>query len=306
MGPDEFKSGSIPNVVTFGFKEVAPPSTLYIQRDDVLVAQVTSYIPTESVQIAVRIMLPTGPVPGQPQGSDVLVPTIPTPGGNTIVQGSFQAQVVTARVTRQTVFALMEGYLLSVAALAAQATARGNTFVRLILVRNVGAQQTAPLTLFADYVTNQQAASFPGGRYISSLETHGLTTSIQVANPIAGADWSLICASNQHLAVTSFSATFTAAVAVASRNVTIIVDDGVNTVWQDDATASITASQVASINGAQTQAAVGVITTTLFVVLPPGLELFFGWRVRSSTAAIQGADQWSNIWFAVQQWLEDA
>jgi hypothetical protein len=98
---------------------------------------------------------------------------------------------------------------------------------------------------------------------------------------------------------------FTASATVASRNPQVAVDDGANTIWAHDTAAAITNGQVAAIVGTGTNAPTGVVTTTQGFVLPPGLIMPSGYRVRMSTQNIQVGDQWSTINFLVEEWLDN-
>jgi hypothetical protein len=309
MRPDEFAPGSVANVTSFGFDRVGPPSSLYIQRDDQLLLQVLSSAgTTQFVEFNIRFLRVPEPQGGQPdQGGVGRSP------GAIFTRGIIQAQTerVQCGITPSTVNLIKnlgEGYLLSVTAIAEAGTNRGDTFVRVALARGPGTfgipMRGAFQLLFCDYVTTTTPAGWPGGRILSPLEGPGWVRSVQVGNPIAGGEWAFVTPANRRVAMRSFSAVFAAAVAVANRNINIIVDDGANTVWQDDVSVAVTTGQTVIVSGAQTNAPAGVVTTTLFVVLPPGLMMEPAWRMRSSTGNIQGADQWSSIWLNMEEWID--
>ena len=303
-GPDpDFKRASIPNLVDFGFHNIDPPSSLYIQRNDVLNVEVITNQPAETVRICSRLLLPVMPLPGQPDAGGPVFPTDPTQGGTNIVEGQSIITPTALRTAQFTNIPLMECYLLSVNAFSTVATTRGQTFVQVQLIR-AGGGSGAAQTLFADYVTLNKNLSYPGGRALNPIEAPGWSHSVQVANPAAGADWTLTVLAGQRFAPKSFNAFFTESAAVANRQVNVIIDDGVNAVWQDDVTANIVAGQAGAVSGAQVNAAVGVFPVELFVVMPPGIFLEPGWRLRTSTTGIQAGDQWSAIWFAMEEWFD--
>jgi hypothetical protein len=68
----------------------------------------------------------------------------------------------------------------------------------------------------------------------------------------------------------------------------------------------VTAGQVAGLNGMTTNVTPGVVTSVLPIVIPPGLFLVPGWRLRAFTNNIQAGDQWSQIWHAVEEWIDQA
>jgi hypothetical protein len=303
MQPGEFKNASIPNVVTFALNDVHPPSPLYVQRDDIIVVSAATSL-AEQILVGGRLLLPYTPIAGQPENLPSPIPIVGAAGGSNIIALSGQLNTTTFRSFNSIIIQPGEGFLLGLTAQANQAKFRGQTFV-VATLRRANAGGLAPeYVLFADYITSNVEAVWPGGRVVQLSEGTGWSHSVQVANPVAGADWSLVMAAGQRAQVKSFSATFTAAAAVANRNINVVIDDGTNVVWQDDVTAAVTATQVVSVNGTQTNAPAGIVATTLFVVLPPNLWLEPTWRLRSSTANIQAADQWSNIWFAVEEMMD--
>jgi len=258
----------------------------------------------ETVTFNLRLLRVPDPQGGQP--SDGGVGKTP---GKVITQGIIepitQTFILTAAVPSGTrVVQLAEGYLLSLGCSAQLANVRGQTFARAVLVRPTGLAASETLPLFADYVSLFGGSGYPIGRFLGASEGPGWIHSIQVANPAAGADWTFTLPPQQRLRVDSFNAVFTASAAVANRLVQVIVDDGVNTVWTDDLPAAITASQVINVSVTQTSIPTGAVTTVLHAVIPPGVILPGNWRLRTSTAAIQAADQWSAIWLNVEEWVD--
>ncbi len=305
MDPN-FKSTSLPAITRFAWTDIQPPSPLYVLRDDVLFLQAINANTgaTETVTFNYRFLRVPEVQGGQPSGQGSAGDAGAVVDYGIIDTGQDQI-LLPAGVSQSTkTRTLGEGWLLTASASCAGALQRGQTFVRMLILRGGNTVQNAAQTLFEDYITNPAPGGYPGGRIVNPGEGIGWRKSLQVANPAPGADWTMTVPSFIRRSVVSFSATFTAAVAIASRNINVIVDDGANIVWQDDVSAAVTASQVASINGTQTNAPAGIIATTLFVVLPPGLVLPQGFRVRSSTGNIQGADQWSAIWFLVEDYLD--
>jgi hypothetical protein len=307
MDPN-FKSTSLPAITRFAWTDIQPPSPLYVLRDDVLLLQAINgqNLANDQVNFNYRFLRVPEVQGGQP--SDLGQPG----GGRGVVDyGIIDTGVDVLPVTAfgQTVNAkrtLGEGFLLSLAASCSNATQRGQLFARAVLIRGGALFGNSAQLLFADYVTGFQAAGWPGGRALNSAEGPGSVQSLQVANPAPGNDWIMNVPGTTRRKVLSFGSTFTASATVATRNINVILDDGVasHILWQDDVNVGVTASQVVSVNGTQTNTPTGVITTELFVVLPPGLSMAPLWRLRSNTAAIQGTDQWSAIWIAIEDLID--
>jgi hypothetical protein len=305
MAAGEFTSAAIPNIVSFGLDQVAPPSPLYIQRDDQLEIQVNTCKPGgDTFTIIWRFLEASPDIPGQPGKPPD--PSTFAPGGHITQTIKTARQDITIAQDTQIGVAipLAEGYLLSITANTLNPTTRGISFARAFLVRPPASTFNISQMLFSDYITRSMSPGWPGGTLRSGSESTGNVLSVQVANPAAGADWTLVVPGFRRFSIQSFQATFTASAAVANRNISVIVDDGVNTVWTHDASAAVTAGQAVQVVATGTSAPVGVITTVLPIVLPPSLRIFAPMRVRVSTGNIQAGDQWSSIWFLVEQWLD--
>lgn len=305
-GPDPlFTPAPAQNVVTFGFDRVGPPSTLYIQRDDRLIVNTWASVAGLTARVGARILIPQQIIPGQPTVDGAM------PAGLTVVPGGYIQLLITDinptgnRARNITEIDLLEGYLLDLAVYSRVAPVlRGQLFADAVLARASGALATSVQGLTADYLTTANHTTWPGGRIQQSAEGPGWSHSINVPNPAAGADWIFTAATAQRLQIKSLSSILTPSAAVANRNVSLIIDDGVNTVWQVIQPTSIPASQVTTLSATTTNATAGVIPTIQTQIFPPNLFLEPGWRLRSSTGNLQAADQWSAIWLAVEEWIE--
>jgi len=305
-GPDPgFTEAAIPQLVAFGFKDIDPPSAVYIQRDDILVIQALQFtgVPT-SVQMTARLLLPTQGSPGQPDQK----------GGSPIPQG-----VLSPIVTLQQVFQvpsnifpqlfsvqLQEGYLLSMTftAVTGGFNQRGQFFIRAWLARGGGVNGVPAQLLLADYITGPSVIGWPGGRTLFPTEGPGWITTRLVGNPAAGADWIYTVPATTRERIVAFNAQLTTSAAVANRQVALIIDDAVNIFWEDSALTNITASQVAQVSGSGVNATSGANPNIVQLVQPPELYLDSGFHLRVVTTNMQAGDQWSNITIAVERWLD--
>ena len=307
MQPGEFTGAPTPNIVTFGLKGIAPPSPLYVQRDDLLVLAAVTSLTGEIVTFSGRFLqapLPRGGQPGtpapdsasdQPQSTNVIVPI------------NFQLRPLNTRALLVQSFALGEGYLLSLVANGGVAGAtRGQTYVRANLLH--GTLQTSPLQvaqlLLGDYTTTTIAVGWPSGRILEPTESSGFMHTVQQANPGAATDFVFTVPTNTRMRISSMGAIFTASATIANRSVELIVDDGANIYWAHSVPTLITANQVINVVATGTSAPVGVITTIQPLVIPPGLILPAGHRIRSLTGTLSAGDQWSAIWFDVEEYLD--
>lgn len=300
-----FKSGAIPTSATFSFANLVPPTALYVAPDDQLDLVGISSVANEVVGFRVRFLHVSLPVPGQPDNSPAQ--TIPVVASVPPYIGIYDFVVPITALRTNTFIRpnLGEGFILSIFAYSTLATTRGQTFARAAILRGATASGTTHnVVIVSDYVSSLYSVSGPQATLHHYLEGPGFLHSLQQGNPAAGADWTLTVLAHQRLRVVSVNAVLTTAVAVANRNVQFIVDDGANVVGVFGASASIAASLTANVTGTSGSVQTAAIATDLMIPLPQPLILPPGWRVRSSTVGIQGADQWSAIWFNVEEWLD--
>lgn len=302
---EPFHSNSVPNFVSFAFQGIGPPSQTYIQRDDRLHVKILNSVVGAVYQVNARLLLPLGLSlqPVTPPSAGGAAGAVPAGGLITVVQANFTPS--SDRLANEFDVPLAEGYLLSVAlgiGPGSTTVRRGAAYATVGLQRGAGTGNRFT-QLIADSPGSDLDLGWPGGPLRSSADGPGFIHSLQLANPAAGADFTFVAAAGQRLRVDSFQAQFAASATVATRNISIIVDDGANAVWTHDLAAGITASATDQIVATGTNAPTGVIATVQSVVLPPGLILAPGWRIRSSTANIQVGDQWSAIWFNVEEWI---
>lgn len=300
-----FKSAAIPNLVSFAFDRLSPPSSVYLQRDDRLHVKILNSAANQSFQLSARLLLPIGPIPGQPDAGGAVDPTKPVNMLGFILPIQQVFTPTSDRTANEFDIPLAEGYLLSVVVspIAGPGTFRGQSFVTVGLQRGA-AVGFRYMQLISDYAAFNLDLGWPGGPLRGATEPPGFRRTIQQANPAAGADLTFTASFNQKLTITSINAQFVTSAAVATRIVELIVDDGANVMFRIGA--SIT--QAAGLTVAYTMASLGTATATVAtdaqINLPPGLQLAPGWRIRTNTAAIQAGDQWSNIILNAEEWIQ--
>ncbi|HEX9533804.1 MAG TPA: hypothetical protein VGA58_13685 [bacterium] len=120
--------------------------------------------------------------------------------------------------------------------------------------------------------------------------------SVIVPNPAAGSDWAQAVPAGQRWRIQSVRETFTTSAQVATRNTSLLIDDGINPLYQVG-------------NGGTTQLASLTVTyhyapgvpqfaswiSQQISPLPVGLVLLAGHRVLSSTNSIQTGDTFTAI-----------
>jgi len=308
-GPDpSFKQQPGPQVVTFNFDKVGPPSPLYVQRDDALFIEAFGIL--DVVTIRTRLLLSQFPQGGQPDvHGPVYGPGAPFPLTGGIIQRIDTPLVLTgAGVSGGTArIDLTEGFLLSVGVLANNALQRGQTFVRGSICRApfqilAGAPFT---TLFADYVTQQAPIGWPNGRTLYSTEGPGELVGVLPANPGAGVDFSIAVPAQRRYRPISLTAKLVTSATVANRFVHATVQDGGGDIFSNATQATAqTATQTVTYTFGPGLTSQIINDGVAVITLPSNLTLLAGWTIQSLTTGIQAGDQWSLISLAVERWLD--
>lgn len=258
-----------------------PPIENYINQNAQLFVNVWSASAGATIVVNVKMLLPAG----------------------TIQVMSFSV-VPSSDRTRNTVrFPLTEGFLLSVICGQSIAGAANRVFVgcQLAYGSTLGALKTR--VLFQGYLLGQNVLSFPPGRDESSLDGMGAMVSVTGTTPGAGAEISETVPANVVWLLKALTFKLTAAIAVANRIPHLLLDDGVNVLLNSPAPTAIVASATGTYvvgDDSFTLAATDGVQWFQFV---NGLLLWPGFRLRTLTTGIQGADQYTAPQYLVQEWI---
>ncbi len=202
--------------------------------------------------------------------------------------------------------ALDYGYLVSAAVIASSgAGRRGQTLAAMQLARPPKTAFAPKLFMGQDYVTGMNAVLWPSPRVVGGIEGPGALYSIAVTTPGAGADWTQTVPTGARWRIRGGTAQLVTSAAVATRQVALVIDDGVNTLF----TSESASTQLAGVTQVYDLLPGGTVTTLVSthqpLFQPVDLILSAGWRIRTSTGAIQAGDQWSAIRLLVEESLED-
>jgi hypothetical protein len=275
------------SVASFLLKGIPPPSALYIERDDVLILEGVSNVGGDTITVNLRIFSVD----------------------NVIVPMQLKAVLPSNESLGTFSLPLVEGFLLSASALAGTATTRGQTFIRAFLNRGAFSVGQPGQLLFADYVTNQVSAGYPGGRFLSPTEGPGFLTGFPVTNPGNGLDWALNVIGGERWKVRSFNATLTTSATVANRQPQVKINDLGNNLFFGNPSGNIPASTVAQVTGSAAPQFAATVTTDIMVPIPPDLYLTGTpgalMTIGVVTAGLQAGDAWSNIRLMLERWLDN-
>jgi hypothetical protein len=181
----------------------------------------------------------------------------------------------------------------------------GQCFVQVALARGQGGAVIELSPLGSGYVTDQQRLGWPDGRVDGFLAGGGALRSITGTIPGAGAEVSEVVPTGARWALLALELDLVTAVAVANRVPQLTIDDGVTVFARVSVNQNLTAS-LTWRNSFQ-RAVPQLADLTRFVITTPigaDLQLRAGYRLRTVTAAIQAADQYSAPQYLVQEWIE--
>lgn len=281
--PEEFAVRSATSAYKFLTEGVPPPFPCYVGVDDRLLLSYVWDNGGNSMNCNVRILRPDGEI----------IPLV------------FVLSSANARTVNQQSFQLVEGFLLSVALIAQQSVnANSVAYGWASLIRPPNTTLTQYETLCAGYLSANVPVTYPTQPLQRHADSTGIIRSIQITTPGAGADFTFTIPALSRYRIISLSATFTTAVAVANRNVELVIDDGANVVAEITSGFSQLASLVDDYTWMDSGPSGALFDNVVVLPLPANLILSTGFRIRSETTAIQGADQWSAIQMLVSEWLD--
>jgi hypothetical protein len=286
MQPGDFTAAGPANVVSWQLKRLAPPSPLYIGRDDQLAVSMASNVAgTETVTVNYRLL----------RASDgVVIPgdfTLPSPGD---------------RVVRAIQQPLAEGFLLSATCSAAVATARGQTFARLFLNRGAINSGLVGRTLMADYVTTRQSPGYPEGRIVAPSEGPGHLSETTFAAPSPGIELGFDVPTNALWRVHSIAINLATSGAAGTRVPTMILIVGGQTVMQFPSAGGIAPSSAVNVTFAPVSAYVAAGGVALVVPMPPNMVWSQSTHFATATFGLDVGDQWGIAKLAFEEWIDNA
>jgi len=279
---EQFQVRSASASVGFETDVVQPPSSGYIGVDDRIIITALACNGNVPVFVNLRILRPDG----------IIVP----------MQFSNLWSFVGVQQTQS--FELMEGWLLSCTVTTNSAASQGQfTFVSVALYRGTANFNNAYMTLCSGIAKFNCPLSWPAMVPQRDYDGPGTLFSTSIGPPAAGTDISFLVPVGQRWQILSFRATLTTAVAVANRFVTFVIDDGANIVAEALTGFTQAASVVNTYDLFDTAAYVPVpVNLTTSAPTPSGIIATANFHIKTVTANIQAADQWTAGKLLVRAW----
>lgn len=272
-----------PDPVAFDRFRAAFPGALYVSRDDELELRTYGTIAGLTAVARVRMLSPGGDV----------VP-------NTWRQASSSdGTAATLRVQ------VGEGFLLALTVEnEGAAPMRGQHYAAVRVFHGGPITPERVQVLVEGFITTETLLAWPAPTSAAGPDPRRALVVTAVAAPAAGAEIVATIPTARRARFQSLYFDLVTAVAAANRQVGLIVDDGADILWRELAadvqTASLTRHYVAAPIGFEHALRVDLAQLSI----PVELWLRGGWRIRTTTAAIQAADQYSAIRLVTEEQLD--
>lgn len=201
---------------------------------------------------------------------------------------------------------LDEGVLLNFSVRpSAGAPRRGQTWVMVELVRGFTGAILPIGVLAQGYVSETERLIWPRGPYPGSTEGRGVLRTIVGTDPAANTESTETVPTNARWRLLNWRIALVTDATVGNRTVQLVIDDGTNAIHLIPAHTTQPASQTFAYEAFSIGAAGFAVSNSLFLPMPPDLELHGGYRVRTSTGSIQAGDNYGAPVLLVQEWIED-
>jgi hypothetical protein len=184
------------------------------------------------------------------------------------------------------------------------AAVRGHVFGILEIVRGGGSAAQPLGTILQGYLTSGARLAWPGSAIESSTAGVGRLRSITGTNPAAGVEISETVPAGVRWRLVAFQATLTTSAVVANRFPGILIDDGTLILLFSRSLAAQAASNSINHSWADWGAQSTALGSPNALPIPPGLVLAPGYRIRTSTAALDVGDDWTAPQYLVEEWIE--
>jgi hypothetical protein len=228
-------------------------------------------------------------------GAVALTVRVLTPGGP-VSRVSFYYTVAAGVPAASKRFSLPPGFLLDVSVTSdTAALRRGDLFVQIALEPSTsGTDVLARHTvLIQDYLEVGRHLAWPGSPIRSSLDGAFKQLITGTSTPGAGAEIIVTIATCLRVNLKVVWYTLTTAVAAATRRSHLIIDNGATVALDLPSNTTQIASLAYTYYWAMYAYSIGLIGTNVYNPLPAGIILDPGWRLRTVTDSIQGADQYT-------------
>lgn len=280
-GPPPSEIQLAPNQLGFDPKQAVPQQPLYLQRNDYIGFQITSNITNCTVRINYRFLTPDGQI----KEGELNVPPFTSV---TLVDLN-----------------LYEGWLLSFSALVTSGNTQGQwAFMQALLFRVPVPSPLARATavIWQGFLYFNGFNGWPGNTAKEITDGPGKLRFIQGSTPAAGSEINETVPVSRRWTLLSFLAALSTSAAVANRFPRAQITNGANTLYQIGSSFAQVASTVLLYNLAPGNQFYTDTNGDILIPFPTSIQLKSNWKIQTNTVGLQAADQWSSLFYVVQEW----
>lgn len=230
--------------------------------------------------------------------------TAPTP---TTTQANRQELAPTSdRVVNTLEWDIGPGYLLNVVAFASSGSPkRGQTFVKLEVIRGFGSSSIVLGCILAGYVTANQPIGWPGSPIESSTDGDGYLRVITGTAPGVGAEGTETVPTGARWELIDYFVIFDSEGAAGLRRPGLYFDDGANPYWRSPSPLTQTNSITCHYYWAQGASYETALLTDVGIAgLPFNNRLLEGHRIKTATNNLKPGDVYHAPQMVAREWLE--
>jgi hypothetical protein len=281
--PGDTNAPSYGSLVSLDPQGATPPIETYVTANSLLFVQVWNSLAAQTVFVTLRLLLPDG----------------------TVKLNKWQLSPTNDRSPNSLFCQLTEGFILSLMVQSSSLNATNKTYAVVFLGEGSAVHAQFGQVLSQGYIGGKNVLTWPPGIQQPPDDGTGAIFSITGTVPGAGAEISEVVPTHARWKVLGFRFTLTTAVAVANRQVDLILDDGANTFAEVTPVGVQAASLVQIYNYMPNVNAQAVANGIVDVPFPNDVLLSGGFRIRTHTLNLQAADQYTAPQYLVQEWLVD-
>lgn len=269
-------------IPSFAIVGVQPPAQSYIGPSDFLEVDAAASSGAVTIKIQGRILRTDGQV------------------------SPFAYSFITTGIRTRTLtyFPLEEGFLLGLI-LFTDLVFYGQVTARVQLNKSGALATDFPYQMLIEGpIQSNFVRAWPPGNIDPTVGGQGAIYSVIGTAPLAGAEVSQTVPTNARWRLKGMAVNLTTSAAPANRAVTVVIDDGANVLAVFQAQTFQIASLTRTYHLDSSGGAADLTSTSIPVFMPVDLPMLAGWRIRTLTTNLQGADAYSTPVFYVEEWID--
>lgn len=284
-----FELGTEVPAVEFKLKGVPPPSPLLVSKDDVLRVVARSTAPgVTAIEVTARVLLLDGTMKW--------MAFVGRPVVNDRRHNVYRFSLPDCFVLMLEVNPLTTGVPANIA--------RGELYIQVTLTRGDVASERDYASLVSAYMSDGCNPAWPGGRYEHSASGLGVMKVVNFLDPLPGAEALMLVPSGARWRVANVSARLATSAVAGNRTPLLSITMAGATTNTFFVPPFLGPSAAASYEWSPCLSLAQDAFGNRLAPFPPDLMLQSGDSLSTFTSGLDAADQYSQLFVAVEEWLE--